>query len=643
MGTALQDELPAEGRGGETAGGLVNVDHHAMIRAKHSSSAGRTMIKISDYVLDRLAAAGVRDIFLVSGGGIMHLVDSVGRHPSIRYTCNYHEQACAIAAEAYARVTEGIGACLVTTGPGSTNGLSGVAGAWYDSIPVFTLSGQVRVPLIADYARVRQVGPQEVNIVPMAQPVTKYATTVREASAIAREVDKALALATSGRPGPVWLDLPLDIQSAMIDAASLERFTGEPSRPEGATDVREAVERTLQALRTARRPVLIAGNGVRLGRTAGELLSVLDATQIPALLTIAAMDLVPEEYPQHLGAFGPVGRRSSNFALQNSDLVLSIGASLSIASIGFNTTGFAPRAKKIMVNVDPGEFSRTTLRIDYGAACDAKEFLREMRRRLAAEPFAAPQRWLDACHMWKENYPPGPPADRVKNGVINSYVFAEELSKHLLEGEIVVNGISLDVASIYQSFRVKPRQRVLVNANYGAMGWDLPAAVGACVAAEGRRVVLVTGDGSIHFNIHELQTVRQNNLNLRIFVLSNEGYESIRATQKNWFEGRLVGSDAASGIGSPDFEKLAAAYRIDYRRLATPAEVEPGIREVLEHDGPILCEVMISPEQERTPKLSSFRREDGTMESRPLEDMYPFLPREEIHRNMHLFDDEEQQ
>jgi acetolactate synthase I/II/III large subunit len=595
---------------------------------------------LSDIVMDFLVGRGVRDIFLVAGGGIMHLVDAVGRHPKLRYTCNFHEQACAIAAEAYARVTNNAGACLVTTGPGATNALSSLPGAWFDSIPVIVISGQVRVPLIADYSRVRQNGPQEVNIIPMAAPVTKFAKTIRDANTIHEELDHAFQIATSGRPGPVWIDIPLDVQAAEVEPR--KPSAAEIPRRMFSDELRAAVGQTVALLAHARRPMLVAGLGIRLAHAQDELRTLLERTKIPVILPITGMDLVTEEYPHHMGGFGPIGRRAANFALQSSDLLISIGASLSIASTGFNTAGFAPRAKKVVVNADGGEIAKSTLPIDIPVVGDAGDFLAELNRQL--QPIALPslERWHRACADWKAAYPPGPPPESLTADYVNTYVLAEELSRQMGEGEIIVSGISLDACSIYQSFRVKRGQRVLINANYGAMGWDLPAAVGAGVAAEGERVVLLTGDGSIQFNIQELQTVSTNHLNLRIFVLNNDGYESIRSTQANYFEGRFVGSDFKSGIGNPDFEKLAAAYGLGYSRLDDPARLAEGVRSALEHDGPLLCEVRVSPTQPRTPRVSSFRREDGTLESRPIEDMFPFLPREEIHRNMHLFDDEEE-
>lgn len=598
------------------------------------------MIKLSDYVVEYLVDHGVNEIFLVSGGGIMHLVDSVGRNPRMRYVCNYHEQACAIAAEACARVKNHIAACLVTTGPGATNALSGIAGAWFDSIPVLVLSGQVRIPLIADHRRVRQLGPQEVNILPMAQTVTKYSASVRDPRTIREELDRAFSAATSDRPGPVWLELPLDIQSATIDETRLSSPEKERPAPRNAEGLREQARAVVANLQAAKRPVLILGNGVRLAGCEEELSRFLETARIPILLTIGGMDLVPENHPSHMGAFGPVGRRAANFALQNSDLLLSIGASLSIASIGFDAAGLAPKAKKIVVNIDESELTKGNVRIDVGIRAGAREFLSAVLEVLAGQSIQGSRKWLEVCADWKRRYPAVAPEAHAGTGFIDSYVFAETLSECLAEGAVVVTGNSLDACSIYQAFRVKSGQRVLLPTNYGAMGWDLPAAVGACVAHDGP-VVLVTGDGSLQFNVQELQTARQNDLPLKIFVFNNDGYESIRTTQETFFEGRHVGSSRASGVGNPDFETLAAAYRLGYRRIADPAGMKAQITEFLASDGPALCELVLSPTQGRSPRVTSVRREDGTLESRPLEDMFPFLSRDELRKNMHLFDDED--
>jgi acetolactate synthase I/II/III large subunit len=596
------------------------------------------VIKLSDYVIDSLAKRGIRDIFMVSGGGIMHLVDSVGKHPDMRYTCNYHEQSCAIAAETYARVTNHIGACLVTTGPGSTNALSGVVGAWVDSIPLIVISGQVRRDLIADYKKIRQLGPQEINIMDMARPVTKYITTVMDPGCIRYELEYAIARAMEGRPGPVWINIPLDVQAAMVEEDLLLGCPVENKDPDPSIDL--AIGKVIGLLQRAKRPVLVCGNGIHLARAEELLEKFICKTRIPVLFTIAGMDLLDENNEFNQGRFGPIGQRRANFALQNADLLISLGASLSMASTGFNVSSFAPKATKVMVDVDPGELSKPTYRPDIPISCDVGHFLTVVLDRLEYVPVQGHLKWEEACKNWKKKYPICVPEYYANLDFVNTYAFADILSELLSPEDVVITGNSLDICSVYQTFRVKKGQRVITNSNYGAMGWDLPGAVGACIGRDNKRTILFTGDGSLQFNVHELLTVGFNCLNIKIFVVNNLGYDSIRATQNNYFNGQYTGADASSGVGNPDYAMLAAAYGLRYEKILTNDQVREKTAALLEWKGPTLCELNVSPAQGRSPKTSSYRREDGTLESRPLEDMYPFLPREEVWQNMHLFDNE---
>jgi acetolactate synthase-1/2/3 large subunit len=592
------------------------------------------MTKLSNYVASYLANRGVDSVFTVSGGGIMHLLDSVGREERLRVVCNFHEQACAIAAEAYARVRGGVGVCLVTTGPGGTNALSALGGAWVDSIPVVVLSGQVRQDLIADYGRLRQLGPQEIDIDSMVRPVTKYSALVRDPKTIRQELDRAFAIAQEGRPGPVWLTIPLDVQGAEIDESTLAGWSAPPAPAADDTPLRESVAALIEILRTARRPVLIGGNGIRLDCAERAFECFVDKLRIPVLLTIGAMDLLPEDHPNYQGKFGPLGQRRGNFALQNADVVLSVGASMNVSTTGFNLKGFAPRATKIMVNVDPAEIDKGTVPIDLGIVSTPAQFFAEFERQAAETSLGAPPAWLEACADWRKRYPPLVDAYFDDAEHVNSYVLADRLSSALTGSEVVVTGNGLDAWSVYQTFKVRRGQRVFTNVNFGAMGWDLPAAVGAAVAQGAKRVVLVTGDGSFQFNVQELLTIGHNRLDVKIFVLNNDGYESIRATQNNFFAGHLVGADPASGVSNPNFRLLAEAYGLGYSHIRTNDDVPSVVSCVLDTDGPVLCEVNLSRTQTRTPKTSSYRNERGELESRPLEDMFPFLPREEVAANM---------
>lgn len=595
------------------------------------------MIQLSDYVINFLVKKGITDIFLVSGGGIMYLLDSVGRNKKIKYTANYHEQASATAAEAYARVKNHFGACLVTTGPGETNAITGVAGAWVDSIPVFVVSGQVKRELISNYKVLRQKGPQEINIIDMVKPITKYAVTMVEPNKIRYELEKAYYQMFEGRPGPVWINIPLDVQGMMIDETKLIEFTA-PKKKDNKEYLKKRVGKAISLLKKSQRPLIIAGNGIRLSGSQELFVRLINQLNIPVVLPINGMDLLEEENNLLVGKFGPFGQRRGNFALQNADLILSIGASLNVASTGFNLKGFAPKAKKIMVNIDKGELTKNVLNIDLGIEGDAKNFIKEFLSQSKKADFHFSKKWHKACQHWKKKYPNITPEYYDNKKYVNSYVFFEKLSNLVSSKDVITTGIALDVCSLYQAFKIKKSQRAFVNKNYGQMGWSLPAAIGANVGNGRKRTICVTGDGSLMINVHELEVIRHYNLPIKIFVFNNGGYESIRYTQNNMFAGRLVGSDEKTGVSNPDFRFLAKAHRLPYVKINNNEEIVKRIKKVLKIKGPVLCEVNIDPKQRRMPRISSYRRPDGILESKPLEDMWPFLPREEVYKNMHMFD-----
>lgn len=595
---------------------------------------------LSDYVIQFLADRGIRDTFLVSGGGIMYLMDSLARNPAVRYHCNYHEQACTIAAEAYARVTHGVGVCIVTTGPGGANAVSALPAAWVDSVPLMVICGQVKRELIADYGKIRQIGPQEGNIVAMAAPVTKYAKSVRDPQSIRYELEYAYAQAVSGRPGPVLLELPVDVQGAQIDPATLEGYTAPPPSDEDRTRLAVAVDQVLDEIRKAKRPMLICGNGIHCAAAQELLRSTLLKLKIPVVLPLTAKDVLEEDNPMHMGIFGTAGQRRANFAVQNCDLLVAIGAGLNCQKIGFNIEGFAPKARKIIVDIDEAQLRYQVVRPDLPIQGDAADFLRELSARLGNASLSAPENWLDACERWKKRYPPVTEDYFADPNFVNTYVFYDRLSDILEADALMVTGNALDTTSYFQAFRTKKGQRT-INSGWGAMGWCLPLAIGACIASGKRRTICSTGDGSFQFNVQELLTIAHYRLPIQIFVLNNQGYSNIRGTQNSFFEGRFVGADAASGVGNPHFDRLAAAYDLRYSRIENHSDLDGGIRAALAGKGPGICEVNVSPTQGIWPKASAFRRPDGTFESRPLEDMSPFLPREEVWENMHQFDREE--
>jgi acetolactate synthase I/II/III large subunit len=596
-------------------------------------------MKLSDYVVQTLIEDyGVRDIFLVSGGGIMHLLDSVGSNSGVRYYCTYHEQAAVVAAEGYARRTGKLGVALVTVGPGAANAVSALPGAWVDSVPVLVLAGQVRSDLIADYRTQRQRGPQEANTLDMARPVTKYAASVRDAKVVRQELDRAIAAATGGRPGPAWLEFPVDVTALDVEPDSLERWTAQPASYQDAASIGASANQIVEALNAAERPLIVAGNGIRLGRAERAFLEFIEASGIPVVVPFTAKDVLPEDHPLYLGVFGTAGQRRANFAIQNADLLLGLGAGFNVQKVGYNVAGFAPNAKKIVVDIDEVQLHEQILKADLPVLADVRTFLPALTERVRARGKAPSGRWTQACAGWKQRYPLITPDYREDDTHVNSYVFMDELSNAMRDDDTLVVGAGLDAVSAYQAFRVKGEQRVLLS-GWGSMGWDLPMSVGAAVAT-GKRVITVAGDGSLQWNVQELLTVQRYELPLKIFVFNNAGFSSIRATQNAFFNGRFVGADPASGVATSDFAKLAPVYGFTYSKIENNAGLADGIAAFLRDDRAGFCEVVLASEQSVSPKASAFKREDGTFESRPLEDMAPFLPREEVYENMHLFDEE---
>lgn len=608
---------------------------------------GFKMIRLADYVMDFLVKNDVHDIFLLSGGGIMHLLDAVGRNKKLRYIANHHEQASATAAESYARMTNHLGACLVTTGPGGTNTVTGVAGAWLDSVPMIVISGQVKREVIADYRKIRQLGPQEINMTEIVRPITKYAVTIMDPLKIRYELEKCLYYATHDRPGPVWLNIPLDLQAAQIDVAKLKGFRPFSSVDKKNVSLEKQVIQTVKYLQHAQRPIIIAGYGIRLADAQKNFKELLKQVHAPVLRTFNAIDLIGEDEHFFVAGFGPGGQRRGNFALQNADLVISIGANLNIASIGFEYQNFAPHATKIIVNIDQGELEKKSLPVkknDLIIKADAKDFLQKLVHSIPASGIAINKEWLAACLNWKKRYPSIEKEFFTSSGAlkdkdhVNSYIFFDRLSDMMKPGDVITTGIGLDAVSLYQAFKLKKDQRAFVNKNLGQMGWGLPGAIGACVGNKRQPTVCVTGDGDLQVNVHELATIAANKLPIKLFVFNNGMYESIRTTQNNLFQGRLVGSDQTSGVTGPNLKKLAAAYELPYTRIMKNKNITPVVRKILASPTPILCEVNVSYYQKRIPKVSSYMNKDGQMRSKPLEDMFPFLPEEEISENMHLFD-----
>lgn len=589
------------------------------------------MIKVSDFIAKFIAEHKdtAKTVFMVSGGGNMHLIDSLGKNKNLEYVCNHHEQACAIAAEGYARVSNKIGIAYVTTGPGGTNAITGIYGAWVDSIPMMIISGQVKFQttiVSQPELNLRQLGDQEVNIVDIVRSITKYTVMITDKNSIKFHLQKAVYEAKHGRPGPVWLDVPLDIQGAMVDEADLIEFEI-PEEPKFDTKIPQI----LDALKVAERPVIIAGNGVTLAGANEDFLKLIKILKIPVISTFARYDIVRNDHELFFGRYGTIGNRAANFVVQNSDLIISIGARLNIRAVSYNWEFFGREAKKILVDIDQNELDKKTIAADIKIKSDAKVFISDLRSALKDKlDFGA---WLEICKNYRKNYPTIEPFRQNVKEWVDSYNFFDVLSNHKRD-LVYVFGNGTACVSSYQSLRIYENQKVVVNSGCASMGYDLPAAIGACFANGKKDTICVTGEGSLQMNIQEFQTIIHNKLPIKIFVLNNAGYISIRNTQNNFFKGHKVGSDKDSGVSFPNIVKLAEVYGFEACRIENQLNLKGELEKILSKPCAVVCEIMLSPTEKMEPKLSSKIKPDGKMVSKPLEDMFPFLPREEFYKNM---------
>ena len=659
-------------------------------------------IKVSNYISEMLAKAGIRQAFMVTGGGAMHLDDALGHQEGICCIYNHHEQACAIAAEAYARIHNEIAALCVTTGPGGTNAITGVLGGWLDSIPMLVLSGQVRYDTTARWSGVgiRAMGDQEFDICRSIDCMTKYSEMVIDPLRIRYCLEKALYLAKSGRPGPCWLDIPLNVQGAFVETEDLEGFDSEdyekggngwktkgnihaiPEDEAGRGEKRqllpgkvsaETVAEILSRIRSAKRPVINAGNGIRIAGAHDVFMRVAEKLGIPVITGWDSEDCIWDEHPLYTGRAGNMGDRPGNFAIQNSDLVLSVGSRLSIRQVGYNYKTWARAAFVIVNDIDSEELKKPSVHADMAVHADAGDLLEQLDRALdeilEKEGNQLPESlsrkgekqlfeggeglpgmsWSETCRMWKETYPVVQPKhwDFTDQEPANVYAAIQAVSSRLKEGQITVVGNGSACVVGGHAYVIKKGQRFITNSAVAAMGYDLPAAIGAWAASResrcysqgkdraGEDLILVTGDGSIQMNLQELQTIIHHKMGIKIFLINNGGYHSIRQTQKNFFGEPLIGIGVDSGdLSFPDMEKLAGAYGYPYIKAEHNSELAGAVEQALAMEGPVICEIFVSMDQNFEPKSSAKRLPDGTLVSPPLEDLSPFLPEEEMDRNM---------
>ena len=611
-------------------------------------------IKVSDYISQFLVDNGITHAFTVTGGGAMHLNDSLGHQKGLTCVYNHHEQACAIAAESYARIHNKIAALCVTTGPGGTNAMTGVVGGYLDSIPMLVISGQVRYDTTARSTglNIRAMGDQEFDITKSAAAMTKYAQMVTDPKQIRYCMEKALYIATTGRPGPCWIDIPVNFQGFYVDTDELEGFDPAEYEAQLAPHVTdEQVDAIIDKIKNAKRPVLYAGNGIRISGGYESFKKVVELLNIPVATGWDSIDEIYDEHPLYVGRGGIMGDRAGNFAVQNSDLVFAIGNRLSIRQVGYNWKTWAREAYVIMNDVCEDEMKKPTLHVDMPVWADAKELLEKMAARLekTGEKVFTGNDWIERCQQWKKNYPVVLPKHYEDKNHANVYAFIKELSSRLSEGQVTVvgNGSACVVGS--HAYVIKKDQRFIINSAIASMGYDLPAAIGAAVAEHGDKalygrsltddsvkdIILVTGDGSIQMNIQELQTIIHHKMPIKIFLINNQGYHSIRQTQTNLFNKNFVGIGPQSGdLSFPDMSKLAPAYGYPYLSCDGNDKLDETIDKALGMKGPVICEIFVSTEQNFEPKSSTKRLEDGTLVSPPLEDLAPFLDRDEFRKNM---------
>lgn len=598
-------------------------------------------VRVADYIADYLVEHGITENFTVTGGGAMHLNDAFGHREGMHCTYHHNEQACSTAAEGYARTSGKVALCCVTTGPGGTNAITGVLGSWLDSIPMLVISGQVKYETTVrstGLSDLRQLGDQEFDITRCVDTMTKYAVMVTDPCAIRAHLDRALTLATSGRPGPVWLDIPLNVQGALVDPDDMYGFDAHLECLDRVPHISDKViAEVASKLKAAKRPVLYIGTGIHLAHAENALVAFAEAHGIPVVCGFSAHDVFAYDHPLYVGRPGTIGDRAGNFAVQSADVLLVLGCRLNIRQTGYFFESFARDAFKVMVDIDAAELHKPQLDIDLPIQGDVLTFLGALTDACESglPDYAS---WLSWCITRKEKYPTCVPEYYEKDTPLNPYCFMDALGKAAQPGTVMVASNASACICSFQAIRLKEGQRLFSNSGLAQMGYGLPAAIGAARAVQdagsGKTVFCFEGDGSLQMNIQELQTVITNKLPIKLFYLNNQGYHSIRQTQTNFFSGNLAGCTPASGVEFPDAEKIAAAYGFPFVRIDAVSNLERGIDEVLSVPGFMFCEVVLDASQPFAPRSSSKRLEDGSMVSRPLEDLAPFLPREEYRDNL---------
>lgn len=599
-------------------------------------------MKLADYVINFFEEKNIKNIFTVSGGGSIFLCDAMAKSSKIEYVCCHHEQAASIAAEAYARFHNTIGVSIVTSGPGGTNTITGVAGAWLDHVPLITVSGQTFLSqTIGRFPGLRTLGVQEINIVDIVHPITKYAVMVTDENDIRYHLEKAVYLANDGRPGPVWLDIPADIQNKEINPNGLKKFDHLLEFPKKNPNIKDQVSELINILLCSKRPLIHIGQGIRLANAEISFFKLLDCLKIPFVTARNGNDLVESDHAQYIGRPGTYAQRGANFAVQASDLYIAIGTRLSLAQTGYNVKDYARNAYKVVIDIDESELNKNTIEINQKINSDAQIFLDELLLQLNLHKFDNSKwnKWLLKCKEWQKKYPVVLPEYKKQKKYVNSYYFIDTLSDLLCDSDAVVTDMGFSFQNTHQAIKIKKGQRVITNCGLASMGWGLPAAVGVAVNQKKGQTICISGEGGLQMNIQELATVSFHQLPVKIFILNNGGYLTIKQTQELSFDGRLMGCNNESGISFPKLSKIAGAYNLKFERISSHKNLLKRIQDILNENVPVFCEIMMDPNQELAPKSLNRKNADGTYRQTALEDAYPFLSHEEIAFEMSIIND----
>ena len=593
-------------------------------------------MRLADFVIDFLAKKNIKKVFTVSGGGSIFLCDALFKTKKLKYISCHHEQAVAFAAESYSRLKNKTGAALVTTGPGGTNCLTGVACCWIDSVPTMFISGQVYLDQTIKKTRLRQIGVQEIDIISMVKNFTKYSVLIKKPNEILYHLEKAYYETTNGRPGPVWIDIPADIQNAEIDINKLKRFNP-PKTKKKLNKLDNQIKKIAKLLAKSKRPVIHVGHGGRISNCAEKLRKLVDRYKIPFALTWNASDLVESSHPSYIGRPGAFAERGSNFIIQNADLYISVGTRLPFMVTGYNSKDFARKAKIVMIDIDSKELKNTRVLANYKLKTDAGYFLDKLVKELPKK-IHLDKNWLEYCKKVRKKYPIVLDQYKKQKKTINSYYFIDILSEILKPKDVVVTDMGLSFVGTHQAFKVKKGQRVFTNSGHAPMGWGLPAAIGAYYASiesKGKKnIICLTGEGGLQMNIQELATVLHHKIPIKIFIYNNGGYLTIKQTQQLGFESRIMGSDYESGLSFPNYKLISKSHSIKYFKISDTKKIKNSVLKILKINEPVICELILDSEQEQMPKAINRRTSDGKSIPTTFEDMYPFLQKNELKSNM---------